>query len=75
MGKAGYARAAEQLFAEASARARSASGSAALVANVHREHARRYAEEGRRVRATLETARGLLAQWHGPGARRPRPSR
>jgi hypothetical protein len=65
MGKAGYARAAEELFAEARRRARSASGSAELVAKVHREHAHRYAEEGRRVRATLETARRLLIRRHG----------
>jgi hypothetical protein len=75
MSKAGYARAAEQLFGEARAMAWSASGSTELVAKVHREHARQYAEEGRRVRATLETAMGLLVQRHRRGARGPRPSR
>jgi len=64
MSRAGYEDAAEKLFAEAAARARSASGSRVLVAHVHRTHARRLREQGRRFPALLETARGTLAE-HG----------
>jgi hypothetical protein len=61
MGRAGYPDAAERLFAEAGARARSESGSWALVAHVHREHARRSAEQGQWVRAKVETLKALRA--------------
>jgi glycosyltransferase involved in cell wall biosynthesis len=60
-GRAGYANLAEELFAFAGDSARSDSGSQELVTHVHRERARRYAEERRRLRATLETVRAILA--------------
>ncbi len=60
-GRAGYANLAEELFALAGDRARSDSGSQELVAHAHRERARRYAEQRRRLRATLETAKAMLA--------------
>src|SRR5205823_10154228 len=53
MGRAGYADAAERLFDAAAERARSSSGSLALVAHVHRERARRETEQGHRLRARL----------------------
>jgi glycosyltransferase involved in cell wall biosynthesis len=63
MSRAGYANAAEELFARAADKARSELGSSSLVAHVHRERARRYREERRRVRATLETVRTTRAEW------------
>jgi len=62
MSRAGYADAAEKIFAEAAARARSDSGSRVLVADVHRARARRLREQGRRFPALLETARAALAE-------------
>lgn len=65
MGRAGYTEVAEGLFAKADAMARSDSGSRALVASVHRALARRYAEQGSRLRATLQTLRAVLAERAG----------
>lgn len=65
MGRAGYENAQEQLFAEAGVRARSSSGSRALVAEVYRQRARRYYEQGRRVSARVMTARAALAAHVG----------
>jgi glycosyltransferase involved in cell wall biosynthesis len=62
LSRAGYAREGERLFAEAAARARSATGSPALVAHVHRQYAHRLREQGSRYRALFETVRAALAQ-------------
>jgi glycosyltransferase involved in cell wall biosynthesis len=62
MSRAGYPDAAKKLFAEAAARAKSPSGSRALVAYVHRQRARRLREQGRRFRALLESARAIGAE-------------
>ncbi len=62
MDRAGYTVVAEGLFAEAAGRARSDSGSRALIAFVHRERGRRHAEQGSRLRAKLEMARAALAE-------------
>ena len=61
-GRAGYPEAATQLFATAYERARSASGSAALTASVHRSIAHRHAEQGHRLRAKLKFAQARLAE-------------
>ncbi len=53
MSRAGYRDAAEELFAAAADRARSASGSSGLVAYVHHERARREAEQGHRLRTAV----------------------
>jgi Glycosyl transferase family 2 len=57
MGRAGYADEAEELLAQANARARSASGSYALETSVSRAYAEVLRARGRRVRAVLMTAR------------------
>jgi hypothetical protein len=64
-GRAGYADSSHRLFEAALARARSESGSPALVASVHRSIARRHAEEGHRVRAKVKAAQARLAE-RGP---------
>jgi hypothetical protein len=61
-GRAGYADSADRLFEAALARARSESGSPALVASVHRSIARRHDEEGHRVRAKVKAAQARLAE-------------
>lgn len=61
IGRAADAHTADALLALAHDRARSASGSAELVAIVHRARAQRHAEQGRRARSTLERARALVA--------------
>jgi Glycosyl transferase family 2 len=60
-GRAGYADKEEELFAAAAMRARSPSGSRPLLVEVHRDRAARYREQGHRLRAGLERARGALA--------------
>jgi len=74
LGRAGYREVADRLFDVATVRARSESGSAALIAEVHRARAHRLAEQGQRLRQRVELARARFAQvWprtHGD-ARRP----
>lgn len=62
MDRAGYRLGAEKLFAQAQAMARSGAGSGALAAHVHRERAARQIEEGRRIRAGVETLRAAIAE-------------
>jgi glycosyltransferase involved in cell wall biosynthesis len=66
-GRAGYRDAERRLFEAAYEKARSESGSAALVASVHRSMARRHAEQGQRLRAKLKAAQARLAErnWRG----------
>jgi len=66
-GRAGHPEDARRLFAAALARARSDSGSPALVASVYRSMGHRHAEQGQRFRAKLKAAQGRLAER---GARR-----
>ena len=61
-GRAGYAEAERRLFAEAKERARSPSGSSALVAEVGRARTERYWERDLRFRAWLEAAKTALFQ-------------
>ncbi|HEX2392729.1 MAG TPA: glycosyltransferase [Solirubrobacterales bacterium] len=61
-GRAGYAGAEAQLIASAYDRARSESGSRALVARVHRSVAHRHAEQGHPIRAKLKAAQARLAE-------------
>jgi glycosyltransferase involved in cell wall biosynthesis len=61
-GRAGYPDAARALFDVAYARARSESGSPALVASVHRSMAHRHAEQGHRLRAKAKAAQARLAE-------------
>jgi Glycosyl transferase family 2 len=65
MERAGYQDAANRLWTEASARARSASGSRTLVAAVHRARATRHAERQQPVRAKLEAIRAVVAERGG----------
>jgi glycosyltransferase involved in cell wall biosynthesis len=60
--RAGYTGAARRLFDVAYAKARSESGSPALVASVHRSLASRHAEQGHRFRAKLKAAQARLAE-------------
>jgi len=64
--RAGYRNDARRLFDAALARARSESGSPALVASVHRSMAHLHAEQGHRVRAKLEAAQARLAERGSP---------
>ncbi|HWC49234.1 MAG TPA: glycosyltransferase [Solirubrobacterales bacterium] len=66
-GRAGYPETERALFEAAYERARSETGSPALVAAVHRSAARRHAEQGQRVRAKLKAAQARLVER---GARR-----
>lgn len=61
-GRAGYPDSARRLFDAAYARARSESGSPALVASVHRSMAHRHAEQGRPLRAKIKAAQARLAE-------------
>jgi hypothetical protein len=61
-GRAGYLETEAALFASAYERARSDSGSAALVASVHRSVSRRHAERGQRLRAKLKSAQARLVE-------------
>src|SRR3954471_12947857 len=61
-GRAGYPRAASQLFDVAFARARSKNGSPAMAAAVHRSIAHRHAEQGHRLRAKLKAAQAAIAE-------------
>jgi len=60
--RAGYREVASQLFADAYERARSATGSPALTASVHRSIASRHAEQGHRLRAKLKAAQAAIAE-------------
>jgi glycosyltransferase involved in cell wall biosynthesis len=60
--RAGYPDSARRLFDAAYAKARSDSGSQALVASVHRSMAHRDAEQGHRFRAKLRAAQARLAE-------------
>jgi hypothetical protein len=60
--RAGDRGSSERLFAAAAATARSAAGSPALVARVHRERSGSYSERGRRLRARLEALRAARAE-------------
>lgn len=62
MGRAGYADAQDRLFTQAATWANASSGSAALVASVSRQRARRHAEDGRWLRARVSRARAALAE-------------
>jgi GT2 family glycosyltransferase len=62
LARAGYPSASEALFATALDSARSATPSRTLVARVHRDRARTYATQGRRMRSKLEAARATLAE-------------
>jgi len=68
LSRAGNGGAADAVFAEAGRRARSGGGSPELVARVHRERARRYAEQRRWLRAKLEEARAVRAERTAPRA-------
>lgn len=61
-GRAGYPDAARELFEAAYAKARSESGSPALVASVHRSMAHRHAEQGHRLRAKVKAVQARLAE-------------
>jgi Glycosyl transferase family 2 len=73
MHRAGYTGAAEEVFSEARRRARSATGSPALLAHVHRERARRYREQRRWIRAKLETIEAVRAERASRAVRRAPP--
>jgi len=60
--RAGYPDAARGLFDAAYAKARSDSGSPALVASLHRSMAHRYAERGHRFRAKVKAAQARLIE-------------
>jgi glycosyltransferase involved in cell wall biosynthesis len=60
--RAGYPKVASGLFEAAYTRARSASGSPALTATVHRSIAYRHAEQGHRLRAKLKSAQAAIAE-------------
>jgi hypothetical protein len=63
MSRAGASELADRLLEAASAEARSnATVGRALAANVHRERARRYAEEGRWFKSGLETLRAISSR-------------
>jgi hypothetical protein len=61
-GRAGYPDAARRLFDAAYTKARSESGSPALVASVHRSMAHRHAEQRHRFRAKVKAAQARLAE-------------
>ena len=61
-GRAGHPADARRLFAAALARARSDSGSPALVASVHRSMGHRHAEQGQRFRANLKAAQARFLE-------------
>jgi hypothetical protein len=60
-GRAGYTDTADRILKAALARARSESGSPALVASVYRSIALRHAEEGHRFRAKIRAVQARLA--------------
>jgi glycosyl transferase family 2 len=66
-GRAGHPEDARRLFAAALERARSDSGSPALVASVHRSMGHRHAEQGQRFRAKLKAAQGRLVERRARG--------
>ena len=59
-GRAGYRAMEDELFTAAIAGARSPRGSVSLLADVRRNRATRYREQGRNLRAAVERARGAL---------------
>lgn len=61
-GRAGYSGDSHRLFQAALERARSESGSAELVASVHRSMGHRHAEQGERVRAKFKAAQARLIE-------------
>jgi GT2 family glycosyltransferase len=60
MGRAGYFRAEEELFSRTERWAREPPGSRALLAEIRSQRARRYAEDGRRLRAKLTRVQAAL---------------
>jgi hypothetical protein len=65
--RGGYSDAARRLFDVAYSKARSESGSPALVASVHRSLASRHAEQGHRFRAKLKAVQARLAERRSRG--------
>jgi len=65
--RGGYPDAAHRLFDVAYSKARSESGSPALVASVHRSLASRHAEQGHRFRAKLKAVQARLAERRSRG--------
>jgi hypothetical protein len=61
-GRAGYPETERALFEAAFERARSQTGSPALVAAVHRSAARRHAEQGHRLRARLKAVQAAISE-------------